>query len=400
MPGIRKRSSRSWEITIFLGRDENGKRERQYKTVRGTKAEALQKQREMQYAIDRGIIPTKVSYKISEWLDKWMEDKVTPFRKEKTIDRYEGIIRLHIKPALGHTDITKLTPSDVQDFETQLIQQGMSARGVGLIHTVLSGGMKHALRLDLINRNPVSLVSPPPSVKVKAYTPEIEQVRKLLAYAERTQHRLWVYFHVLAYTGMRRGEALALEWQHVDLDEMRIQVKQTLGVPKKGLVLGSPKTISSGRVINTDPRTTEILRQHRDRQLAIAAELSFEPPEKVFPRADLGNWEHPNTVASALQTLVKKAGCDKITMRSLRHFHITIILQAGESVAVAAERAGHSSPKTTMDVYAHVLPGWQQSTAAAFANVMQPEDDQIAGQMPDNSTGSDVTTQPEQEDSK
>ena len=375
MPGIRQRSKGSWEVTVFLGRDENGKRLRVWETVQGTKADAQRRQREILSEMDRGITPVKAKYKLGEWLDKWMQDKIIREEKQKTIDRYGGIIRKHIKPALSGIALTKLSPADVQDFETGLLRNGMNPNGVGLVHTVLNGSMKHALKMELITRNPVALVSPPKVVKQEAYTPEIAQVRDMLKLAEEKQHRLWVCIHLIAYTGMRRGEALALEWDLVDLDEMKILVKQSLMTTKIGVLVETPKTENGRRVVDIDHRTAEILKTHRDNQRALATELGTSFPDQLFPRNDLVGWTHPNTVWYAMKTLGKQAGCRDITLRSLRHFHATITLQAGENPVVVSKRIGHSNPKITMEVYAHALPGWQKSTAEAFADAMEPEAD-------------------------
>jgi integrase len=358
---------------VFLGRDDEGKRIRIWETIKGTKAEAQRRQREILSEMDRGITPAKTKYRLGEWLDKWMNEKIIlPNGKQKTIDRYEGIINKHIKPALGRIELTKLSPGHVQDFETQLLHNGMEPKGVGLAHGILNGAMKHALRLELITRNPVALVSPPTVPKSEAYIPEVKEVQALLELAEEKKHPLWVCIHVIAYTGMRRGEALALEWKHIDLDKMQILVAQSVVHAKAGILLVSPKTESGQRVVDLDHRTVKILHRYRDQQRALAAKLGISPPEKLFPRADQVSWTHPNNIRYAVRTLAEQAGCPGVTLRSLRHFHATVTLQARENPVVVSKRIGHSSPKITMEVYAHCLPGWQKETAEVFSDVMEP----------------------------
>ena len=260
----------------------------------------------------------------------------------------------------------------MQDLESKLLQDGMKPKGVEGVHNMLSGAMKQALRLELIVRNPVALVSPPTVSKSGAYTPEVSQVQALLAMAEAEGHPLWVCIHVIAYTGMRRGEALALEWKHVDLDNLRILVAQSLVGTTTGVVLEPPKTEDGQRIVDLDKVTAEMLRTHRDHQRALAARLRISPSAKLFPRNDQVGWTHPNTVRYALRTLGKRAGCPSITLRSLRHFHASVTLQAGQNPVVVSKRIGHSSPIITMDVYAHALSRWQQDAAEAFAEVMKP----------------------------
>ena len=78
MPGIRQRSKGSWEVSVFVGRDENGKRIRVWETVKGTKADALRRQREILSGMDRGIVQVKTKYRLGEWLDKWIPLQSSP----------------------------------------------------------------------------------------------------------------------------------------------------------------------------------------------------------------------------------------------------------------------------------------------------------------------------------
>ena len=121
-----------------------------------------------------------------------------------------------------------------------------------------------------------------------------------------------------------------------------------------------------------DALTVGVLRKHRAQQEELAGQLGVEPPAIVFPRREWTGWSHPNTVMHAVERLAKRAGCPSVTLRSLRHFHASVLLDVRPNYAVAAERLGHSSPKITMDIYAHALEGWQQEAADAFANAMQP----------------------------
>ena len=117
---IRQRSPGSWEIQVFLGRDTNGKRIRKTETVRGKKSDAQRRLREILSEVDRGAIPANTRYRVGEWLDKWLDEKQVGGRREKTIDRYEGIIRLHLEPTLGRVELAKLSPMQIKDLELEL----------------------------------------------------------------------------------------------------------------------------------------------------------------------------------------------------------------------------------------------------------------------------------------
>ena len=354
------------------GRDANGKRIRKTETVRGKKSDAQRRLRELLSDLDRGIAPPKTRYKLGEWLDKWLNEVIIPNRRRKTVDRYEGIIRLHIKPALGHVELAKLSPMHIQDFEARLQNDGMATKGVQAVHHVLSGAMKHALRMELTFRDAVALVSPPTIRKTEAYSPEMGEVMALLTFTEKEDHPLWPLIHLIAFTGMRRGEALALTWENIDLDDSVLRICQSLMVTANGVSLEPPKTQRGDRIVALDALTVAILRKHRAKQEEVAGQLGVAPPDVAFPRSGWAGWSHPNTVMHAVKALAKRAGCPDITLRSLRHFHASVLLDVRPNYAVAADRLGHSSPKITMEVYAHALEGWQQEAAEAFAKAMQP----------------------------
>ena len=98
-----------------------------------------------------------------------------------------------------------------------------------MVHNVFRGALRHAVRMELISRNPVALVSPPPIPKAEAEAPEIEAVKRLLETGESQQHYLWPCLHLIAYTGMRRGEALGLEWERIEWDKRQLLVSASLG---------------------------------------------------------------------------------------------------------------------------------------------------------------------------
>ena len=361
----------SWGLEVFLGRDDNGKRRRHTETVRGKKSDAQRRLREILANLDHGIAPPRQRYKLAQWMELWMNDMVIPNRKQKTIDRYEGVIRLHVVPDLGHVEIDKLTPVQVQSLESRLLRdKKMAPRGVQMVHNVLSGALKHALRMDLISRNPIASVSPPAVVKREAASPTELQVKSLLATAQAERHYLWPCIHLIAYTGMRRGEALGLKWSQVHLDNKELRVNVSLVVTARGLALDEPKTPNAKRVVNLDDGTVAVLREHRRRQVELAQQLGMGLPEMVFPREGSDEWYHPNTLRNALDRLAKNAGCPGVTLRSLRHFHATVTLKNRQNIAVVSKRLGHANVSITMDVYAHVLPGWQQEAADAFAEAM------------------------------
>ena len=120
-------------------------------------------------------------------------------------------------------------------------------------------------------RNPVSATKAPPDPDHEVQPAPVEAVLGMMRLAADEED--WVYsaLHMLVYTGVRRGELLALCWDHVELDSGEVRIAYSLGRRSKGLIRKKPKTARSIRTINLDARTVDVMRQHEARQ---ARELS------------------------------------------------------------------------------------------------------------------------------
>ena len=187
-------------------------------------------------------------------------------------------------------------------------------------------------------------------------------------------------WRLLAATGMRRGEALALRWRDVDLDAGRLQVRRSLSTVKtKGageqLVEGPTKT-GQARVVDIDADTIAALRAYR----AVRGSLTLNLVRDTAPV--LGNLDgtprHPERYSRRFVDQVAQArralGEDqlpRIRLHDLRHTHATLLLAAGEPVKVVSERLGHANAMITLTVYQHVHPGMGRQAADRFAALLR-----------------------------
>ena len=194
----------------------------------------------------------------------------------------------------------------------------------------------------------------------------------MLALAKAEEHPLFPCLHLIAYTGIRRGEALGLCWHDVDLEAGIISITQTLSRSvRKGLIFQPPKTNSGRRTIDLDEGTVEVLRAHHGRQLLQQMELegAYKDNDLLFP-GPLGEPMNPMAVTRACGSLAKRVSLEGTRVHDLRHFHASVMLQSNQSVVLVSKRLGHASVSMTADIYAHVLPGWQKEAANAFAKAM------------------------------
>ncbi len=378
MTGTKRQRKRGvWEITVERGRDAKGNRRRRSCTVHGTKSDADRKQREMAAEAEQEVISGKSSLYmpvlVQDWVPKYLEDVVRLYPGVTTYERYTSAADLHIFPTVGDVPLKELSPKHVRIMDRSLAdgatsKKGLSPRSIQIVHTVLSGAYEYAIEMELINHNPLRSGPRPKAPLKKIVPPDMLPIKRLLRLAEVEGHCLFAYIYLLTYTGMRRGEGMALDWCCVDWDKRVIYIRVAASkTHKHGMLTKAPKSLSGIRAIALDAGTVEVLRQHQRSQ--IAAGTSDGLTGLVFPCPG-GGLMKPTTMLRQLKELGARVGLPDITFHSFRHFHISVILQEKENVTVAAERAGHSDPSVTLRQYAHVLYGWQQGAADAFASAM------------------------------
>ena len=160
--------------------------------------------------------------------------------------------------------------------------------------------------------------------------------------------------------------------QGADLEVGAISIVQTLGRSLNGLIFQPPKTSNGRRTIDLDQTTIAILRAHQEQQLLHRSWLegAYQDNDLVFTNP-LGGPVNPMALTRAFQILLEKAGIPRVKSYDLRHLHASVILQQNQSPALVSRRLGHASVSTTMDIYSHVLPGWQKESANAFAKAMK-----------------------------
>ena len=204
---------------------------------------------------------------VSEWLYKWLRERVEIQRRLNTFERYEGIVRKHLVPVIGHIALTKLSPLDVNDALQRQVKNGHYTRTAELAYVVMSGAMKYALDLEQIDVNPMTRVATPKAPRLRVYPPDVEQVQDLLRLAEDEDHYLFVFLNLDARTGMRRGEMMALRWENVNLEEgYLLVVESAVKTHSEGVCLETPKTEQGKRRIDLDGSMVELLVQHKQRQ--------------------------------------------------------------------------------------------------------------------------------------
>lgn len=367
-----KDGSYLWSIRYRT--DTGQRRERGFKT----QSEAKKALRERLVAIDRKEYVAPSDQTFDAYAAGWLQ-RAQGRLKPSTFASYSRNLRTHVAPTLGRVPLQQIDSLMLDDLFQRLlaggrqdgVDGGLSPTTVRYVGTIVGAVLADAAKRGVISRNPMDSATPPrPKQRGDHTVWSQEQVRQFLRSTKDDRlHSLW---RVLLFTGLRRGEALGLAWESVDLDAGVLTVSRSLVDTEWGRpVFSTPKTSAGGRTINLDEETLEVLRRHRTAQLQerLRAGASYVDHGLVFAHSD-GTPHHPDRVSRSFRLATKKAGVPEVRLHDLRHCHATLLLLAGVPAHVVQRRLGHSHVSITLSVYAAVMPSQDREAADAFAAVM------------------------------
>ena len=209
-------------------------------------------------------------------------------------------------------------------------------------YTVLRAGLDGAVRDGLLARNPAALVRRPGVERQEAKHLDADGVAAVLAAAAGSRYHPALV--LIAATGLRKGEALALSWDRVDLDAGVLRVAATIGRIGGRLVISEPKTDRSRRTVPLSPAVVAMLRRHRTEQKAekLRAGDQWTDSGLVFT-TELGAAVDPRNLLRVIEAAAKAAGADGVGVHTLRHSAAVSWLEAGVHIKAVADLLGHSS---------------------------------------------------------
>jgi integrase len=375
---MRLRGKDSWNLRVFVGWDPVNKR-RSYleRTVRGTRREAstalaslvLEAERLAPSAPRRGTVAALCE----EWLAQ-----ATPSLSPRTVTMVRGYLDQPILPALGHVQVARLSTSDLDRFYRRLLEVG-GPRGpyapatIRRIHGILRRALTQGVRWGWIAQNPAIDASPARVPHRELRPPTPREVVSLFEAAEESDPAFAAFLMLAASTGARRGELIALRRFDVDLGSQMLSIERGIVIVKAGLLEQGTKSHQARRV-SLDPRTSELLSMHFARQDELAASVgtALEPDAFVFTHSVDGAtpWR-PDSTTRAFRRLCARCGVRGVRLHDLRHYVATRLLTNGIDVRTVAGRLGHRNPSTTLNVYAHFVPGSDRDASAALARELE-----------------------------
>lgn len=340
------KSSKLWSVRFRVV--ENGKTKNKRLSGFKTKKEALAayteycQSQKIEEKIKEG---STESVKFGYLIDKFMEYQKSNL---KSTTYYDAEIRIknHITSYFGQINIDDITPRVVLEWKLAKENEGYS---FGFRQKIL-GDLKAILKFA------ETYYDFPPGLRAKI-TPlrrteakremqywSADEFRRFISVADKDEYRL--LFTFLYICGCRIGEALALKWADVDLNNNIVNIHASMSTKVKGApyIITSPKTISSTRKISITKRLADDMRAYRANR-----------PNDIFvfggtrPLSD-------TSVSRYFKRYIEKSGVKKIRIHDLRHSCASLLISNGCSIVAVSKRLGHSDIRETLNTYSHMMP--------------------------------------------
>ncbi|MFQ9656770.1 MAG: tyrosine-type recombinase/integrase [Enterococcus sp.] len=360
---VKKNGEKAYMFKLYLGIDQDTK-----KPIRTTRR-GFRTQREARLAIadlelnglSKPESEPQMIHTYEQIYNLWYEEYKTTV-KASTLLKTERVFKNHILPAFGNKPIQDIKPMDAQNqmniWHKKLVRASMVMNYAGLV-------FDYAIRMQLINMNPTKVIKKPVRKESVREDKDMnfydkDELKKFMAALENNNNfRAFVYFRLLAFTGMRKGESLALKWSDIDLEKQTLYINKAVSRSATGLYIQTPKTPSSIRRISIDDKTVSILQEYKK-----------ESPDGLVFQSEDGGILSPAKPRKWYLTAMKNLpdNFKQISIHGFRHTHASLLFEAGASIKDVQSRLGHSDIQTTMDVYTHVSKTAKEQLANRFNN--------------------------------
>ncbi|MFC5713828.1 tyrosine-type recombinase/integrase [Thalassorhabdus alkalitolerans] len=367
-----------WMFKMDVGiNPETGQRKTTTRRNFRTKKEAQVAASKLEQEIASGLFLQNDSLTFKEVFNQWYENHSKTI-KVSTKKRIESMFNKHILPRFGKLKIKDITRPYCQEMINDIAH---SIASVNDIKIQANQVFKYAIKMDILLKNPLDHVTIPKQAKELVHESsdreernywKKEEIKKFLTITnQELSLRDHVLFHLLIYTGARKGELLALTWDDIDFEAGSLRLSKTLFYSQGQHLFQTSKTKDSKRLISLSTQTLSLLKkwqiQQKEENLAWG---NRNKDDIVFTR-DEGTPLRSAYLNEKLNIIIKKHTLHRITIHGLRHTHASLLFEAGASIKEVQERLGHSDIKMTMNIYTHVTDHLKEQTAEKFHRYLE-----------------------------
>lgn len=340
----------TYYFRINLGYDANGKKIQKYKSGFATKKEAKLEYSRLLLSTPEELAKNKKKMLFQEYVEDiylpWYKTQV----KERTYENRLSSINKHFA-YFYNIEVNKIEPIHVQNWQIQMSERYKSSY-VRAIQCLFSIAMDRAVILGIAESNPSKVIGNVKKQKadVDFWTKEeFEQVISTLYIKDYYQHFAFIFLWLLFMTGMRLGEATALQWADIDFETGVLNINKTLYYKNRDhWSFVEPKTKSSIRQIVVDATTLKYLKEWQLRQQALV-HTNFIISYNGYPAQKYVS-------GHIIQRHSQAAGVHRIRTHALRHSHAALLISMGVNPLDIRDRLGHKDIQTTLGTYGHLYP--------------------------------------------
>jgi integrase len=298
-------------------------------------------------------------------LDEWLELCATKLRP-KTERNYKDLVDTHLKPGLGHVLLQKLTTPQVQRFLNGKAEK-LSPKTVKHLRDTLRAAINVAITWQLVRSNAAAKAKPPNEGEKRLRVLSIDEAKVFVNALQ--SHRDGVLFRLMLSVGLRKGEALGLRDE--DLELPLIHIRRGLQTIGRKLILGPPKSKAGVRSLPLSPEMSREMKRYlseRERRKQNAGELWIDTGF-VFV-TDHGAPILPRHLNTILTDILTEAGIAHLRVHDLRHSTATFAIADKMPANYVKEMLGHSDIRTTLQTYTKLVPAVLGETTSTLERIL------------------------------
>lgn len=361
---IKKDKNGKYYFRANLGYDNQGKKIQKYKSGFRTIKEAREAYSKLLLETPETLSETKEKMLFKDYVEEiflpWYKTQV----KIRTYENRLNSIKKHFS-YFYKLPTNKIKPIHVQNWQSKLFET-LSASYIRNVQGIFSIAMDRAVVLGLAEKNPSKIVGNVKKQKTKIdfwTKEEFEKVISCIYKDDYYQHFLYVSLWFLFMTGMRIGEATAIQWEDIDFETGVLKIDKTLYYKNLNhYEFVEPKTKASTRFIVLDDDTLMILKEWK--------KVQEEVVKTGFVMSYNGAPTQKHTISYAITRFSKLASVHRIKIHALRHSHASLLIRMGENPLIIKERLGHEDIETTLGTYGHLYPHSNFEVASKLKGVI------------------------------
>ncbi|MBQ9851754.1 MAG: site-specific integrase [Ruminiclostridium sp.] len=364
---IRQRPDGRWEARVTIGTDPGTGKPIRRSIYGSTQNEVRKRMTEILRDLDKGVYQAPNKTTVGVWMDEWMETFCKNKVKPLTYQSYTGIIKNHIKPAMGAVELQSVKGTHIQRLYNTMTGKGLSGKTVKNASAVLHKAFGMAVKQGIIQANPCDSAELPKAERHEIKPLTDEEIPQFLSAIESNPMRN--AYALCLFAGLREGEALGLSWGQIDFEKGRITISQQLQKEKNkgGKYYIAPSTKSGKpRTIEPPAITFDYLKAEKVRQLENrlkAGPLWDNQNDLVFTSETGKNLTFP-TFYKWFKRIAASIGRPEARPHDLRHTAATVAIASGADIKSVQDLLGHATASFTLNVYAHTSEQMMKDTAS------------------------------------